>query len=172
MGVCTWEKCPQTRDSVHLARDTAIFQFQPARHVWGPNEPILGPTDTVSGPHGFKHGQKATQSVLKLILFINLDNGTILGRSTEAPGPVFGDFGLFWARLGPHQGPTLGTATGALWHFGTLATATRAFRVPNLIVYRPNTIPDSVVTFFLRFWEPCCSGARQGPCRARGRRDS
>ena len=45
--VCTWEKCPQIRDSVHLARDTAIFRFLPTGHIWGPNEPILSPTDTV-----------------------------------------------------------------------------------------------------------------------------
>ena len=28
------------------------------------------------------------------------------------------------------------------------------------------TNPDSVVTFFLLFWDPCCSGTGKGPCGA------
>ena len=106
------ERCPRIRDLVRLARDTAIFRFQPAGHIRGPNEPILGPTDTVLGPHGSKHGQKATQTVSKLILSINhqLGQRNHLGPSTEAPGPVFGDFGPFGPRFGPHLGPAPGTA--------------------------------------------------------------
>ena len=74
---------------------------------------------------------------------------------------MFGDFGPFWARLGPHLGPALGTATLAR---STLAAETRAFRVPTLFVV-PKTIPDSVVTFFsilapLLLWGP--PGAVQG----------
>ena len=113
VGVCTWEKCPRIRHSVRLARDTAIFQFQSARHIRGPNEPILSPTDTVLGSHVSKHGQKATQRVPKLILSINLDNGTFWGPPRRHQGP-------FLVILG-HFGPAPGTATrahGALWRLG------------------------------------------------------
>ena len=89
VGVCLWQTCPRIRDWVCLARDTAIFRFQPAGHIRGPNEPILGPTDTVSGPHGAKHGQKATQVIPKLILSINLDNGTFWA-------PLGGTGAHFW----------------------------------------------------------------------------
>ena len=97
------------------------FWFHPAGHTWGPNEPILGPTDTVSGPNGSKHGKKATQTAPKLIFVHQIGQQNLLGRPTEALGPVFGDFGPFWARLGPHLGPAPGTATrahGALWRSG------------------------------------------------------
>ena len=113
-GVCTWEKCPGIRNSVRLARDTAIFRFQPAGHIRGPNEPILGPTDTVSGPHGSKHGQKATQTVPKLILSINLDNGTFWGAPRRHRGPflvILGHFGPVW-------GPPRARPLGRPEHFG------------------------------------------------------
>ena len=70
-----------------------------------------------------------------------------MGPRMESPGPVFGDYGPFWACLGPHLGPTPGTATrahGALWR----PRHGRAFQVPKAIVCRPNIILDSVVTFF------------------------
>ena len=117
VGVCTWGKCPRIRDSVRLARDTAIFRFQPAGHIRGPNEPILGPTDTVSGPHGSRHGQKATQTVPKLILSISLDNRTFWG----APGRHRGPFLVILGHFRPAWGLAPGTATwvlGALWRPG------------------------------------------------------
>ena len=76
VGVGTWEKGPRIRHSVRLPRDTAIVRSQPARHIRGPNEPVLGPTDTVRGHIGPNTVKKATQTVPKLILSINLDNGT------------------------------------------------------------------------------------------------
>ena len=158
-------KRPRIRDSVRLARDPAIFLFQPAGHIWGPNKPILGPTgprkirelerrlagkvqqaylnrdcdlhqegtrgivqiheclgrclpsDTVSGSHGSKHGQKATQALPKLILSINLHNGTFLGPPLRHRGPflvILGHFGPAW---GPTWGPPWARPLwhGALW---------------------------------------------------------
>ena len=129
MGVCTWEKCPRIRDSVRLARDTAIFRFQPAGHIRGPDEPILRPTDTVSGPHGSEHGQKETQTVPKLILSINLGNGTFWGGPRRHRGPFLVSCG----RVGPGHGHS-----GAR---GASAADTRAFRVPKAIVCHPSTTP-------------------------------
>ena len=118
VGVCTWEKCPRIRASVCLARDTAIFPFQPAGHIRGPDVPILGPMDTVSGPHGSKHGQKATQTVPKSILSITLDNGTFWGPPRRHRGPFFGDSGPFQARWGPTCGPPRARPLGRMEHFG------------------------------------------------------
>ena len=118
MWVCTRERCPRIRDSVRLSRDTAIFRFQPAGHIRGPNEPVLGPTDTVSGPHGSKQGQKATQTVPKLALSINLDNGTFWGAPRRHQGPfwvILGHFGPAW---GTTWGPPQARPLGRMGHFG------------------------------------------------------
>ena len=64
-----------------------------------------------------------------------------------------GPFSVILGPLGvpPEAGPWNGHS-GA---WSTLAAVTLAFGVPKMIVCRPNTMPDSVVTFFL--------GARKGP---------
>ena len=67
----------------------------------------------------------------------HLGQQNLLGPPKEALGPVFGDFGPFWARLGPQLGG-----------WSTFVAGTRALRVLKVIVCRPNNIPDSVVNFF------------------------
>ena len=130
--------------------------FGAAGHIWGPNEPILGPTETFSGPRGSKHGQKASQTVPKLMLSISMDNGTFWGALRRHQGPFLVFFGPFWAPLGAQLGPTLGMATQAL---GALWRPAHGLPVPEVIVCCPNTVPDSVVTFFsvsgsLLLWGP------------------
>ena len=121
------------RDLVRLARDTAISGVQPAGHIRGPNEPILGPTVT-----GVQTRPKGNPNSTQVDCVHQLGQPNLLGPPTEAAGPVFGDFGSFWARPGHgHSGAR-----------STLASGTRALSVPKVIVRRPNTIPDSVVTFF------------------------
>ena len=118
VGVCTWVNCPRIRDSVRLVRDTAIFWFQPAGHIRGPNEPTLEPTDTVSGSHGSKNSQKSTQTLPKLILSIDLDNGTFWGPPRRHRGPclvILGHFGPAW---GPTRGPPGARSLGSTELFG------------------------------------------------------
>ena len=118
VGACMREKCPRIPDSFHPARDTAIFWFQPAGRMWGPNEPIWGPTDTVPGPHGSERGQTATQTVPKLIVSINVDKRTFRPPPRRHRGLFLVIFGPAW---GPNWGPPPGTATrgrGALWRPG------------------------------------------------------
>ena len=79
----------------------------------------------------------------------------LLGPPTEGPGPVLGEFGPFWARLGPAPR----TATRA---WSTSAAGTWAFQVPRANGGGPNTIPDSVVTFFLDFGTPAAPGPKKG----------
>ena len=122
---CTCKKCPRMRNLVCLAGDTAI---QPVGHIRGPNKPILGPTDTVSGPHGPKNSQKATQAVPKVILSINLDNRTFWAPQQRQRGPFLGGV---WAILGPLGAPPGGRpGHGHSGAWSTLAAGIRAFRVP------------------------------------------
>ena len=85
----------------------------------GPNEPILGPADTISAPYGSKDGQKASQTVPKLILSINLDNGTFWGPPPRRHRGLFlvilGHFGSTW---GPTWGPPQARPLGRMEHFG------------------------------------------------------
>ena len=155
VGVCPGEKSPRIRDSVRLARDTATFWFQPAGHIRGPNEPVSGPTDTVSGPHGPKHSQKATQTLLKLIMSINLDNRTFRGPPRRHRGPFFCDFEPFWARLPPPPPPGKATRTE---HSGSRDTG-----LPSPNPDRHKTIPDSVVTFFPHSRTPVAVWPARGP---------
>ena len=108
VGVCTWERCPRIRDSVCPARDTTTFRVQPAGHIRGPTEPILGPTGTA------KHGQKATQTVSKLMVSINLDNGTFW----SAPGRHRGPFLVIFGHFGPAWAPPRARPLGRPEHFG------------------------------------------------------
>ena len=151
------KRCPWTRNSVRLAQNTALFQLQPTGHFRGPNEPILGPADTVLGPHGSKHGQKATPTIPKLILSINFDNATLWGAPRRHWDP-------FLVILGP-----LGAPPGACpkcGHSGarsTSAAETQVFRGPMLTVCCPNTILDNVGTLFSHFGTPLAVGPAWGP---------
>ena len=111
------------------------------------------------GPNRAKR-QAKKQTVPKLVLSINLGNGTFWGpyRGTGA------GFWLFWAILGPCGSPPGAyPGHGHLGAWSTLAAETRAFWVPKVIVCRPNTIPDSVVTFTPGFGTPVALGPSKGP---------
>ena len=114
--------CPRIRDSVRLVQGTAILWFQSAGHIRDPDKPILGPTNTVSGPQGSKHGQSATQPVPKLSLSINLDNGTFWGPPRRHRGPflvILSHFGPAW---GPIWGRPRAQPLGRSEHFGSRET--------------------------------------------------
>ena len=64
--------------------------------IQGPDGPILGQTDTVSGANRSKHGQKRAQTPPKFILSINEDNETVHGAPWRHRDP----FLAFWVHFG------------------------------------------------------------------------
>ena len=94
--VCTGKKCPRSRDSVCLARDTANFRFRTMGRNSGPNGPKLGPIDTVSRQNWSKHDKKATQILPKCVMSINGDSGTRHCPSHNCRAPLL----LILGRLG------------------------------------------------------------------------
>ena len=80
VGACAWERCPRIRDFRPPSPRYGDFQFSPAGRIRGPTEPV-------SGPHGSEHGQKAPQTVPKLMVSINLDDGTFRGAPRRHRGP-------------------------------------------------------------------------------------
>ena len=95
-GGFRWKKCPRNCDSGPLARDTSIFQFPPTGHARGPKRAIWGPTDTILGANGSKHGRKRTQTLLNCILSINNGNQTSHGAPWRHHGPFLAFLGHFW----------------------------------------------------------------------------
>ena len=138
MVVCRWEKCPRIQDSVRPARDTAILWFEPAGHIRGANEPFLGPTDTVLGPHGSTHGLKGNLNSTQIVVVHQVEQRNLLE-------PLFL---VILAILG-----LLGAAPGT----ATLAAGTRALRPQTLTVCRPPAILDKRSNIFSPFRDPCCS---------------
>ena len=125
-------KCPRIRDSVRLARDTAIFSVSARRTHLGPKEPIVGPRGHRFGATWVQTRPKGNPNRTLVDFVHQLGQRNLLRPPTEAP--IFGDFGPFWARLGPHLG-------------------VRSAKTQNLRKLR-TTNPDTVATFFLHFGSP------------------
>ena len=145
LGVHTWGKCPCIRDSVCLARDTAIFRFQPAGHIWGPSEPILGPPDTVLGATWVQSRLKGNPNSTQVNFVPQLRQRNLPEPPRETLGPIFGNFGPAW---GPTRGPPRGRPPRRTEHFGGRGTGLPGSKADCL---SSQLHPDSVVTIFFHF---------------------
>ena len=141
-----------------------IFRFQPAGHIPGPKvNPFRAQRTPFRGHTGPNTGKRQPQTVPKLIVSINVDNGTFWGAQGRHRGPFLVALAPLGPAWGPNPGPAPGPATRGAWR-GTLAAGTRAFRVPKAIACPPNTIPGSRGTiFFFDVGAPVAPGPVKGP---------
>ena len=101
VGVGAGKKCPQNCVLVRLAGDMAKFWFRPAGCKLGPNRP----NSHHSRQKLVKTQQKRSPHVARVDSVHEQGPEIPLVLVSEPSGPVFGDFGPFWACFGPRPVP-------------------------------------------------------------------
>ena len=79
----------------------ANFRIRTAGRKWGPNRSQLDQRTPSEGKNGSKRDQKAAQTVPEWASSKNGDTQPLWCPPQSRQAPLFGDFGPFWAYLGP-----------------------------------------------------------------------
>ena len=150
---------------LHMGKVSSESRFGPSGQRYGqlsvlargprswPKQTHFGPTRHHLGAKWVQTRPKGNPNITQVDLGRQKGQRNPLGPVIEVPGPVLGDFGPFWTRLGP----------GHLGARRTAAAKTWDFRCPTLIVCGPNTTRYGYGTPAGSFTAPCTAGPTRGP---------